>query len=74
MTSLQTQVSACGKAILAQDLVITRGTGAMDLVLLAANLDTDDDAKRGQLKELKECRRVWLVCMRLNSTPPFIPF
>jgi hypothetical protein len=53
------EVTACGKAILAQDVIITRpGTRTvLDLVLLSANLDTDDGAKLGQLKELKRLLR-----------------
>ena len=47
------ELTACGKAILAQDVVVTRGGTVMDLVLLGANLDTDDEAKLGQLKELQ---------------------
>jgi hypothetical protein len=51
------EVTACGKAILAQDVIITRGGTVIDLVLLSANLDTDDKAKLGQLNELKRLLR-----------------
>jgi hypothetical protein len=59
-SSRKNEVTACGKAVLAQDVVLTRGGTAMDLVLLAANLDTDDAAKLGQLKELERLLRARL--------------
>ena len=59
------EFTACGKAILAQDVVINRGGTVMDLVLLGANLDTDDEAKHGQLKELQASLKALGVCFRV---------
>ena len=47
--SPRSDLAARGKTILAQDLVITRGGTAMDVVLLAANLDPDDASRAMQL-------------------------
>jgi hypothetical protein len=47
------EVTACGKAMIGQDVVICRGGKQLDLVLLGANLDTDDQSKEAQLTELE---------------------
>lgn len=41
------------KMILAQEVMLHRGCKTIDLLLLGANLDTDDEAKLGQLEALE---------------------
>lgn len=41
------------KSIFAQEVLLRRGDHAVDLLLLGANLDTDDEAKLGQLESLE---------------------
>jgi hypothetical protein len=51
--SPRTEAAARGKTILAQDMVIKRGGTVVDLVLLGANLDTDDEARAVQVQSLR---------------------
>jgi hypothetical protein len=51
------EVTACGKALIGQDVIICRDGKQMDLVLLGANMDTDDQAKQAQLTELERLLR-----------------
>lgn len=45
------------KSILVQEVVLHRGCKTVDLLLLGANLDTDDKAKLGQLEALERLLR-----------------
>ena len=47
------EVTACGKALIGQDVIICRDGKQLDLVLLGANMDTDDQAKQAQLAALE---------------------
>mmetsp|Transcript_8049 Transcript_8049/g.17468 ORF Transcript_8049/g.17468 Transcript_8049/m.17468 type:complete len:926 (-) Transcript_8049:48-2825(-) len=46
-----------GKFILAQDLVLYRNGAVLDLILLGANLDTDDQSKEAQLEAVERLLR-----------------